>query len=209
MKIHHLLIAVLSLVSTNLPAQTKKIAFESHSGNPENFNIALTNDLFDSDNSNFGLPVPNDIKTYKLDSVIYVSDTVSVIVIREYRRPADQPRDSAKLWRVGKDTLHNDPLLGHKHSLDSIKTVLNTLGYYANPIKKVEFVGYDNKKPGDNKTDDKKLNVIPVTVIDDSNNNPPFDMQLALMLGTILLLSLLGGWLSWRFYQPRLQQRGA
>lgn len=200
MKIHHLFVAVLSLVSASLPAQTKKIAFESHSGSMENFNIALTNDLFDSDNSNFGLPVPNDIKTYKLDSVIYVSDTVSVIVIREYRRLAAQPKDSAKLWRVGKDTLYNDPLLGHKHSLDSIKTVLDTLGYYANPIKKVEFVGYDNKKPGD-----KKLNFIPLTVIDDSNNNPPFDMQLALMLGTILLLSLLGGWLSWRFYQPRLQ----
>ncbi|MBC7874707.1 MAG: hypothetical protein H7Y01_11950 [Ferruginibacter sp.] len=196
----HLFIALLGLVSTSLAAQTKEIAFKSHSGNMENFKIALGNELFGSDNSNFGLPVPNDVKTYKLDSVFYVSDTVSVVVIREYRRQSGRPKDSAKLWRTGKDTLYNDPLLGNKHSLDSIKTVLNTLGYYVNPISKVVFVGYDNKKYRDN-----KLNFIPLTITDDNNNNSPFDMKLALMLGCILLLSLLGGWLSWKFYQPRLQ----
>lgn len=173
----------------------------------EHFKIALStgpggeNELFDSDNSNFGLPVPTDVKTYKLDSVIYVSDTVSVIVVKEYRRKPEEAKNLAKLWREGKDTLYHDPLLGRKHSLDSIKTVLKTTGNYINPVEKIVFIGYDNKK-----TKNKKNNSIPFTIINDNNNHSPFDMQLALMLGMILLLSLLGGWLSWRFYQPGLEK---
>ena len=53
MKIHHLLVAVFGLFSTALQAQTKKIAFESHSGSPENFNIALSNELFDNVESDY------------------------------------------------------------------------------------------------------------------------------------------------------------
>jgi hypothetical protein len=202
MKTHPLVVAVLGLFSTVLQAQTKRIAFESHSGNPGNFNIALANELFDNDNSDFGLPVPKDVKTYKLDSVIFVSDTLSVVVKKEYSRPYSEPKGPGKFIRTVKDTVYNDPLFAKKHSLDSIKTVLNTNGQY---VKKVVFIGYDNKKP-----EDKKQNILPLAITDDPpTNDPPFDMQLALMLGTLLLLSLLGGWLSWRFYQPRLQQRRA
>ncbi len=200
-----LFIVTLSLMSSSLVAQTKEIAFESHSGKLKNFNIVLGNDLFDSDDSNFGLPIPTNVKSYQLDSVIYVSDTVSVIVVREYRRLASQPMDSARLFRVGKDTLYNDPLLSKGHSLDSIKSSLQTLGYYVNPVSKIVFVGYDNSKTRETAPVDKKLNLVPVITINDDNNNSPFDSQLALMLGAILLLSLLGGWLTWKFHQTRLQ----
>lgn len=122
-------------------------------------------------------------------------------MVKEYRRKPEEAKNLAKLWRVGKDTLYHDPLLGRKHSLDSIKTVLKTTGNYINPVEKIVFIGYDNKK-----TKNKKNNSIPFTIINDNNNHSPFDMQLALMLGMILLLSLLGGWLSWRFYQPRLEK---
>lgn len=191
-----LFIGLLSLLSTGLFAQTGKIAFKSHNGNMEYFDIAIE----DGSDGGFGLPVPSKVKTYKLDSVIYVSDSVSVIVIREYRRSENEHADSAKLFRVGKDTLYKDPLLVHKHSLDSIKTVLTGLGYYVNPIKKVVFVGYDNKKNGD-----RKLNFTPLIDVHKGDDNSPFDMKMLLMLGTILLLSLLGGWLSWKYYQPKLQ----
>ena len=197
MKIHQLLVAGFSLFSTALQAQTKKIAFESHSGSPENFNITLTSDLFDSDNSDFGLPTPKEVKTYKLDSVIFISDTVSVVVKKEYSRLFSAPQNSAKFTQTVKDTVYNDPLFARQHSLDSIKTVLKT--------RKVVFIGFDNNKPAD-----KKQNILPFVITNEPpNNDPPFDMQLALMLGALLLLSLLGGWLSWRFYQPRLQPRGA
>ena len=195
-----LLIILFSITSSSLLAQTKEIAFKSHSGNMENFDVALHNELFGSDNSNFGLPSPKEVKTYKLDSVIYVSDTVSVLVTKEYRRQYNQSKDSAKFWGVAKDTVYKDPLFTRKHSLDSIKSALQKTGYYINPVRKVVFIGYDNQK-----SKNKQYNIIPFAVRDDGNDNSPFDMELALMLGTILLLSLLGGWLSWKFFQPRFQ----
>lgn len=188
---------ILSLISTNLPAQTKEIAFESHSGKMENFNIALNNELFDSGESNFGLPAEK--KTYRLDSVIYLSDSASVLVTREYRQPLNGKENSAKLWGVKKDTLYKDPLFARKHSLDSIKTVLKTGRQYVNPVNKMVFIGFDNKR-------DKKNNILPFSFKNDDNNNSPFDRKLFLMLGTILVLSLLGGWFSWKYYQPQLQK---
>jgi len=116
------------------------------------------------------------------------------MVKKEYSRLFSEPKNSAKFTQTVKDTVYNDPLFARKHSLDSIKTVLKT--------RKVVFIGYDNNKPAD-----RKQNILPLVITDDPpTNDPPFDIQLTLMLGMILLLSLLGGWLSWRFYQPRLQQ---
>lgn len=215
-----LFIVLLVMISSNLLAQTKKIAFKSHSGNMNNFHIALENELFDTENANFGLPP--DVKTYQLDSVIYISETAAVLVRKEYSRPFHHPKDSARLQRVRKDTLRNDPLFSKKHALDSIRAILKTHGKYTNPVSDVVFIGYDNKittKKKDkekNKENEKVKNkeskvenntIIPfVSTGDNNNNNSPFDIQLALILGTILFLSLLGGWLSWKYYQPRLQK---
>ena len=205
MKIHQLLVAVCSLFSTALPAQTKKIAFESHSGSPENFNIALGNELFDNGESDYGLPANK--KTYKLDSVIFISDTVSILVSKEYTRPWSATSDSLdKLVGVKKDTIYNDPLFSRKYLLDSIKKMVDNGGVYET-TSKTKFIGFENKKSAVKKSGDKpQQQLIPFAITNDPpDDQPPFDMQLALMLGTILLLSLLGGWLSWRFYQPRLQ----
>lgn len=205
-----LFIALLSLISTSLLAQTKEIAFKSHSGNMDNFHIALENILFSNEESNFGLPA--DIKTYHLDSVIYISKTTAVVVRKVYSRGFNEPKDSARFMWVNKDTVINDPLFARKHSLDSIRNILKATGRYTNPVNEVVFIGYDNKKSKEKKKDkDEKKdnsnenNMIPAFIMD-SNNNSPFDMQLVLMLGTILLLSFIGGWVSWKFYQPRLQK---
>ena len=208
MKTHHLLVAVCSLFSTAMLAQTKKIAFESHSGNPDNFNITLNNALFDNGESDYGLP-PNK-KTYKLDSVIFISDTISILVSKEYSRPWSEKSDSEdKLIGVKKDTLYNDPLFSRRYLLDSIKKMMGYRGQYET-TDKTKFVGFDNKKTGVKKTADQpQQQLIPFVITNDTPDDPPFDFQLALMLATILLLSLLGGWLSWRFYQPRLQPRRA
>lgn len=197
-----LFIALFILTSSSLLAQTKEIAFKSHSGNMDNFSIALGSEMFDGGESNFGLP--SDKKTYKLDSVIFVSDSVSVIVVKEFHRPFDAPEESAKLWKVKKDTVYNNPLLVRKSSLDSIKKGVQKQIQYANPDDKTVFIGFDNKKV--KKKKEQKNNFVPVSFTGDDNNNSPFDSKLLLMLGTILVLSLLGGWLSWKFYQPRLQK---
>jgi hypothetical protein len=200
-----LFFAILSLVSTCLLAQTKKIAFESHSGNPDIFNIALTNELFNNNESDFGLPANK--KAYKLDSVIFISDTVSVLVSKEYSRPWSARSDSMdKLVGVKKDTIFNDPLFSRKYLLDSIKKMIDNRGLYET-TNKTKFVGFDNKKTGIKKSGDKpQQQLIPFAITNDPpDNHSPFDMQLTLALGLILLLSLLGGWMSWKFYQPRLQ----
>lgn len=204
MKIHHLLVAVFSLFCTALPAQTKKIAFESHSGNPDNFNIALVNELFDNGESDYGLPANK--KAYKLDSVIFISDSVSVLVSKEYSRPWDAKSDSQdKFIGVKKDTIYNDPLFSRKNLLDSIKKMVDSKGPYET-TNKTKFVGLDNKKSGVKRPGDKQQQLIPFTITNDPpDDHSPFDLQLTMILGIILLLSLLGGWMSWRFYQPRLQ----
>ena len=206
MKIHHLLIAVFSLFCTALLAQTKKIAFESHSGNPENFNIALTNDLFDGGESDYGLPP--DKKKYKLDSVIFISDSVSVLVSKEYKRPWDAKSDSLdKFIGMKKDTIFNDPLLSRKNLLDSIKKMVDNKGPYET-TNKTKFVGFDNKKNEIKRSENKQQQLIPLGITNDPpDNHSPFDFGLILILGLILLLSLLGGWMSWKFYQPKLQPR--
>ena len=192
-----LFIVILISISTSLLAQTKEIAFKSHSGNMANFNIALNNGLFNSEESNFGLP--SEKITYRLDSVIYLSDSVSVLVTTEYRQPFNGKGNSAKRWGMKKDTLYKDPLFGRKHSLDSIKTILKTGGQYVNPVNKMVFIGFDNKKS-------KKNIILPVSFKNDDNNNLPFDRKIFLMLGAILVLSLLGGWFSWKYCQLQLQK---
>ncbi|MGG9963625.1 hypothetical protein [Ferruginibacter sp. SUN106] len=199
-------IVLLSILTTSSFAQTKAIAFKSHSGNMNNFSIALEHGLFSNEESNFGLP--SSIKTYRLDSVIYVSEEVSVIVYRFYNRRFNEPKDSAKFIRSYKDSLFNDPLFSKKHALDSIKTVLKKTGRYDYPINNAVFVGYDNKKktvkektvtkPVDNTNKKPKENNI-TPVITNNNDNSPFDMQMVKALAGIFLLALLGGWLSWKY----------
>lgn len=197
-----ILIVLFSFVFNQLQAQTNEIAFKSHSGNMEFFKAVINKAGFDNEDGGFGLPVPTKIKSYKLDSVFYVSDTVSVIVIREYQRLEKEPIGSAKLVRVSKDTLYRDSLLGHRHSLDSIKSVLGKLGYYVNPVSDIVFIGYEEQPIKKEKT--KNETFVPIS-FNDSSGNSPFDSKLYWMLGSILLLSVLGGWLSWKYYQPRFR----
>jgi hypothetical protein len=205
-----IIIVLLSVITLSSFAQTKAIAFKSHSGNMNNFSVALESNFFGNEESNFGLP--SSIKTYRLDSVIYVSETVSVIVYRFYSRQFNEPKDAAKFIRNYKDSLFNDPLFSKNHSLDSIKTVLKKSGRYSNPINSTMFTGYDNKKksikekttvkPADNTNKKPKENNI-IPAITTNNDNSPFDIQMAKALAGILLLSLLGGWLSWKYANYR------
>lgn len=196
------LLLLVSLAVTKLEAQTKEIAFKSHSGNMKDFKTSLNQQLCENEDGGFGLPAPTKVKSYRLDSVFYVSDTVSVIVIREYQRQERDPIGAAKLVRVSKDTLYRDSLLGHRHSLDSIKTVLGRLGYYVNPVNEIVFVGYDEKPVKKNK---RKNNVLIPVSFDNGSGNSPFDLKMEWIVGSVLLLSLFGGWISWKLYQPRLR----
>src|SRR5207253_4400182 len=74
-----------SLVTLTAHAQTKKIAYESHSGNMEYFTSTLQDELFDNADSDFGLPSSK--SKYKIDSVIYLNDTTTILVYKSYVGP--------------------------------------------------------------------------------------------------------------------------
>lgn len=206
MKIHQLALLAAIVSGSSLRAQTKEIAFESHSGIPANFYVSLSNEIFESEESDFGLPVPKDVKSYKLDSVIYISDSVSVIVKKEYSRANTDPKDSAKYTRTLTDTLFNDPLFSRNHSLDSIRDIIRKQGFYINAanLRKVVFRGYDNKKFTAKPRMEQHSVPLAITV-DKPNNHPPFDGTGLWILTVILMLSALGGWLSWKLYRPSVR----
>ena len=138
--------------------------------------------------------------------MIFISDTVSVLVSKEYNRPWSAKSDAEdKLVGVKKDTIYNDPLFSRKYLIDSIKKMVNSRGSYET-TSKTKFIGFDNKKVEIKKTGDKQQQLTPFAITNDPpDNHSPFDLQLMLMVGMILLLSLMGGWITWRFFQPRLQ----
>jgi hypothetical protein len=196
-----LLILCLCFACIGSSAQTKKIAFKSHSGSTENFATALENNLFDMENSNFGAAPIRDVRTAQLDSVIFISDTVAIMVTSEYctkmDRTSQQPISDPRLWEAGRQTVFNHPLFSRKHSLDSIKSILREQYNFQNPVEKVVFVGFDNKKKKY-----KANTIIPVSTRNDDNNQSPFDGPFVLILSLIAVASVLAAFISWRFYQP-------
>jgi hypothetical protein len=177
---------------TFLQAQTKKIAFKSHSGSAENFAIALENDLFDMDGSNFGQAPEREIKSAQLDSVIFVSDSVTLLVTSVYCTMRYAPKDNAELWRAGREVALYHPLFSKKHSLDSIKRVIKEHYNFKNPVEKTIFVGFDNNIPPDS------LCINPATLITykKAGNQGGFDMQIACILIGIFMVSVLSGLLN-------------
>jgi hypothetical protein len=193
-----LFIVILFFSSTVIQAQTKKIAFKSHSGNNENYSIALEYNLFDIGNSNFGNAPQRDVKTAQLDSVIFISDSITFLVTSEYCKLKGQDEKQAKLWQAGKETMYKHPLFSKKHSLDSIKSVIAEQYSFRNPVEKVIFVGYDNKTKKH-----KKNSIVPFVTQPDENGQAPFGPQFILILCLIIGLSLLGAFTSWWFYRSR------
>jgi hypothetical protein len=199
---------LLCLVYTIAAAQTKKIAFKSHSGSMENFSTALEKDLFDMDNSNFGMAPQRDIISAQLDSVIYVSDSVVMLITSNYCSRTDRPNAKANnkpnLWTAGREMVYSHPLFSRNHSLDSIKQVIKSEYYFKNPVEKVVFVGYDNKK-----RKYKNSSVVPVTDVPGSNNQSPFDGQFITIISLILGASLVAGLAIWHYCKTDEKRRMA
>lgn len=186
-------IAFLCLAAFSVKAQTKKIAFKSHSGNMANFHAALENDLFETDHSNFGHAPQRNVVTAQLDSLIFVSDTMAILVTSEYCTRTDwvteKPVTDPKLWKAGREVALNHPLFSRQHSLDSIKKVIAEKYNFKNPVEKVIFVGYDNKKP-----EEKKKEKQPLIVAAGKAQEPaPQNGELAFLFGGVVLASMFLG----------------
>lgn len=148
-------------------AQTKLIAFKSHSGNMENFKNAYEENLFDLPNDNFGAAPNRWVNEAALDSLIYINDTAVIMVTSNYCM--SEFSINYKNWGPGKDTVYNHPLFCKKHSLDSIKEVLKTSYNFANSMDTVKFIGYDNLKKVKSKR--KQKGFINVFFFNNNSNN--------------------------------------
>jgi hypothetical protein len=198
------IVSLFLVAGTTVFSQTKRIAFKSHSGSNTNFRIALANNLFDMGGSDFGVAPQRTIKTAQLDSVIFVSDTMAILVTSQYctltDRDNDKPLGNPKLWKAGREFAYNHPLFSKRHSLDSIKKVIKEQYHFKNSVEKVVFIGFDNKKPKKKKRSKEQSEIVlPVTGNSNDKNYP--GMELALMLGGVVAVSLLLARLSYRKHQ--------
>ena len=193
-------------------AQTKKIAFKSHSGNNANFSIALEEKMFYMDESNFGLGPLREVTTRSLDSVIYISKSMTVLVISTYLTQERSPIKANPSFEGSvKDTVYNHPLFSQKHSLDSIKSVLKRDNQYEQSAKATVFIGFDNKKSKKIKRNEL---LIPAGTKKDNNGNDnnfipvertavPFGTSVVAIVTGIIVLSLLSGLAAWKYAASR------
>lgn len=190
----NLLAILLSALCLQLSAQTRLIAHKSHSGTEETFKAAFINELFDINSSNYGHAPERIIRTARLDSLIYISETVAIMVTSNHCRKSRSA--DTTLWRAGRDTVFYHPLFSKQHSLDSIKQVLDRSYYFVNKADSVVFIGYDNgssySTPGKSKE-----NSVPLIGI--SNDRP--SGNLFFMVSIIGIFSLVTGWIWSKSYQ--------
>ncbi|MFZ1528098.1 MAG: hypothetical protein WAT19_05060 [Ferruginibacter sp.] len=177
------LLAFCFLMMVNINAQTKKIAWKSHSGNADLFAAALEENLFDMDGSNFGVAPQREIISAQLDSLICVSDSLAIMVTSEYCNTplrVKNKNENSK-WKAGRDTVFYHPLFSKKHSLDSIKAVLANQYYFRNQVQKTVFIGYDNKRP------DSINHAIPYSAAPINRNKPAHKRKFFVLLAAVLL----------------------
>lgn len=186
-------------------AQTKKIAFKSHSGSAENFSLALENSLFDMENSNFGVAPTELVRHAQLDSVIFICDTMALMVTSQYctrlLRHSKEPQGESTRWQPGRAEVKNHPLFSQQHSLDSIKQVIRTQYNFQNPVEKVVFIGYDNNKLITKKK--KKTDYVRGAAGPLYTDELPGNGTGGWIFAGILAASLLGGGISWQYYRVK------
>jgi hypothetical protein len=173
-----LLIAFLT-TSTISHAQTKKIAFKSHSGNMEEFHWALSGDN-ELEYSNFGMAPEPLVKEARLDSIIFICDSVAVIVTSEYCRRNRSKRLSR--WRAGSDTVTNHPVFSASLSDDSIRKILRTQYYFRGEIDSVQIV---------DKREEMMYPCTPlITKVDTQNPGSESALPAGILIGVIVLGTL-------------------
>ncbi|MFT5777781.1 MAG: hypothetical protein ACI837_000729 [Crocinitomicaceae bacterium] len=137
-------------------AQTDIIEYRSHSGNMSKFTKYSTPKI-DGMTTNFGMVRASQVKNAALDTVLFISDSVSIMVTSEYCNSIHlsvpqydkygcMTREATlgRLWSAGTDTVLNHPLFSKNHSLDSIKKILSSTYNFKNSIDSVVFIGFDN-----------------------------------------------------------------
>jgi hypothetical protein len=88
--------------------------------------------------------------------------------------------------------------------LDSIKRIIKEKYHFRNKVENVVFIGYDDAKCKEDSSYKKNipqqyLDVPPVSYVHQDKDQTPVDAAFILMFGAIILLSLTGGFVSWKY----------
>ncbi len=211
------------LLVLTIAAQTKSIAYKSHSGSAANFLKAMTTDPLLFNDAGFGLPSHKDY--HFIRKVIFLKPGDAVFVSSIYQGDFLTMRDT-QFVRDMYDTLRNQPLFYNPHVLDSIKLVLKQRFKFDNSFDEADFIGFDNKvgkikkeKRKKNKagmaltpSEDNSTNNEASTAVSEARQNlyvaqgsnlPAIDIRLFLQLA---IFSALAGWLSWKLYKSLYRQ---
>ena len=202
MNLQVLLIIACSIVTGEIFSQTKFIAHKSHSGSAETFNISLDEEIFSNPGSNFGMAPERMIRTASLDSLIFLSDTVSVMITSRIEK--DRWTDSLTIWKPGRDTIINHPLFSRVKGIENIKRSLKQDYYFRNSPDSVKFISYDTiRKPRyiDYETPGRR-NDLPLLIRPDTNKRkPPYNVGVLICIIVAGFISLFSGVSFYRYIQ--------
>ena len=194
-----ILLFVLLGLSPLVQAQTKVIAFKSHSLQMEHFITALEDPTHNLSAHNLGAAPQSFIKTAVLDSVIFINDSAAIMVTSEYceknpwysSRPALDVPNGKTLWGSGSDTVYHHPLFTQQHALDSIKTQLKEHYYFRESIDSTVFVGYDNKRPVEKINRKQKKSALPLIIPSSGNGGTLTGLLLVVILLVAAIVSMI------------------
>ena len=161
-------IALLSIATCSF-GQTDIIEMKSRNASLKKYMRTFHSSDSDHVPSNFGMIPTPEIRTAVLDSVKAISDSVSVVYTSNYCRRVNEPlkiefyTDSngvqrkieepaqtyqnpriGRLWQAGADTVTNHPIFTKRHSLDSVKEVIDRSYHFNLPSDSIRFIGFDN-----------------------------------------------------------------
>jgi len=189
-------------ISVAAGAQTKLIALKSHSGTASGTEW-LTSEFDDITASDFGMYPEPTVKFAVLDSVIFVCDTLSIMVTSRRCTLRGAQEATSTVWWVGRANAIRHPLFSRQHQLDSIRRVLKKNYNFRNPIEKVVFVGFDNDSCAGGQQTDRVRGELPIA--GKQIDGGPFDATGISILAGILCSSLLAGWCCWKYYRPTVR----
>jgi hypothetical protein len=185
------------IYASAISAQTKVIAFKSHSGSMSNFYELVINRNIEMMCHNLGMAPQRIVQEAALDTVIYVNDTTSVMITSMVCTDLNRPYRGADVWSAGIDTVYNDEVWNDENP-EKIKNKLKEEFYFKNNMDSVVFIGFPEKT----KVDPNKAAGIPVDQND--QNAPPFDdnsspgMGLPVAIVSVVAIAILIALISWR-----------
>ena len=203
------LIIALSFIPVLSFAQTDIIEMRSRNASLKKYERMTKAESVDHIASNFGMAPLPEVRNAVLDSVKILSDSVAVMYTSNYctyrqqlildmvsyidsngnLRPIENPVRTypnlreGRLWQPGADTVVNHPLFIHRHSLDSVKHVIDNSYHFNLPSDSIEFIGFDNAQS--------QSNVAPVLPVKHNRRKEnSFGWELIFMLVTPILFML-------------------